>query len=199
MFTVCLLEWRKQKSSASKYRHTCSETARISAWTAGWEADSLMEAENADGFLGFLLLWAFATRASRTGHPLVPFWNLYPVQELCLEDLHCDSCSSALCFGCMRCISVVIKIHWLKKIAFPFSKCDYLLGIEGSVSFSWRSLKKNKLGGLVGLFVFEVFYPSKPLLFCLSYYKCNFWLLFQRYFETSNSSQPLWEEFINIL
>lgn len=37
MFAVCLLEWIKQKCSASKYRHTCSETARISAWTAGWE------------------------------------------------------------------------------------------------------------------------------------------------------------------
>lgn len=174
-----------------------------------------MGAENANGFLVLLLLcgtgWEAAGATQGLLQPMpvgqvicwFPFETGTLGQELCLEDLQCESCSLALCFGCMHCISVVILI--LRKIAFPFSKCDYLFRKEGSASFLWRSLRENKLEGFfrcgVVFFVwfFLSFLPLKAIAFCLSYYKCSFWLLLQRYFETSISSQPVWEEFINIL
>lgn len=82
-----------------------------------------MGAENADGFLGFLLLCGTGWEAAgATQGPLQPmpagqvihwfsFGTCTLVQELCLELLHCGSCSLVLCFGCMHCISLVIKIH----------------------------------------------------------------------------------------
>lgn len=99
----------------------------------------MMGAEKANGFLAFLLLcgtgWEAAGAVQGLLQPVpagqVIHWLSFEtctlVQELCLEELQWRSCSLALCFGCIRCISVVI--------ALPFSKCDFLFRVEGNVSF----------------------------------------------------------------
>lgn len=164
-----------------------------------------MGAENANGFLGFLLLcgtgWEAAGVTQGLLQPVpagqVIHWFSFEtctlVQELCLEDLQWRSCSLALCFGCIYSISVVIKIHY-ERLPFPFQKWLSPQSREKRFIFEIPEGKQTSeifLGVGIFLFVcFSRFFAPQRHCFLLVIYKCNFWLLLQRYFETSIPNQP---------